>query len=654
MSTMKQVFDLSELAWTVAGFTPHEWRLSRSLEIGALPTADILPVPAQVPGSVQWALQQAGVLPNWNEGLNARQCEWVENRHWIYETVIPDSWLGHLGNYRLRCLGLDYSGQICLNGVEIASFQNAQVPLVVNLSPHLAPCANRLQIVFECPPRWLGQFGYTSRMTEPKPRFNYSWDWTSRLVQIGIWDRLELEVVGEDEIVELTITTSILVGLRKGVLRLKGALSGNLQGSIRVRLLDAAHVIREETIAASAFVARGLTWRGLPVKPWWPNGLGDQPLYTVSLERLDASGISADRLERQVGFMTCTWRDCEGAPADADPWICVINNRPLFLQGVNWTPIRPNFADVKEEDYRKRLTAYRDLGFNLIRVWGGGFLERDCFYRLCDELGLLVWQEFPLSSAGVENYPPDDPASLRTFSEIARSFLVRQSHHVSLIIWCGGNELRAAKTGDTPVGLDHPLIRRFHNLVRKLAPNRRFLSSTPSGPRFSADRSEFGKGVHWAVNGPWKAEGRLTDYWAAYWAEDDALFRSEVGAPGPSSAALIRQYSGGHEALPITLANPLWRRSPWWVESLQFVEEHGREPANLEEYVEWGQARQAEALRIAAGACKQRFPRCGGFIVWMGHDCFPCFANTSILDFDGEPKPAALALARVWQRLERE
>jgi beta-mannosidase len=149
------------------------------------------------------------------------------------------------------------------------------------------------------------------------------------------------------------------------------------------------------------------------------------------------------------------------------------------------------------------------------------------------------------------------------------------------------------------------------------------------------------------VHGPWKGPGAGPTEWADYWDKDDALFRSETGAPGASPADLIRRYAGGVPATPGTMDNPLWRRFDWWVEWPAFVKEKGREPLSLDEYVEWSQARQSAALTLAVRACKTRFPAIGGVILWMGHDAFPCTANTSIIDFEGRPKPAALAVAAV-------
>lgn len=375
---------------------------------------------------------------------------------------------------------------------------------------------------------------------------------------------------------------------------------------------------------------------------------GEQPLYDLSCTLIDSNGSEIDSITRRVGFKNITWEQCKDAPAGADPWICVINGNPTFLQGANWTPILPNFADVTESDYRKRLELYKDLGFNIMRIWGGATLERTCFYNLCDELGIMVWQEFPLSSSGGSSYPPDDEKSISELSEIAKSFISRRQHHVSLLVWSGGNEL-VGKDELTPVNTTHPLIQRFKEICTEMDPSRRFLTSSPTGPTFYAHEQNYGQGKHWHVHGPWKAEGDLSK-WEVYWSKDDSLFRSETGAPGASSVEIIRRYAGDCETMPAVSENPYWRRgSSWWVEWPQFVAEHDREPVSLEEYVTWNQERQKKALITAASTCKNRFPRCGGIIFWMGHDCFPCTANTAIIDFDGNPKPAALAIGEIFR-----
>jgi beta-mannosidase len=643
---MIQRYDLSQLEWKLAGWIPHLWEFQPITQLDEARDAKVV-CPAKVPGSVQYSLKLAGLLPDWNVGLEAQKCEWVENRQWMYETVLPDSWIDERFEYRLDCLGLDYSGTVFLNGQTVATFCGTHVPHTFDLTPHLVEGHNVLRIVFDPPPRWLGQFGYTSKMTEWKVRFNYTWDWMPRLVQIGIWDSITLAKTDGHEIEEFRCVADFKVSEGTGILRSIGRVSFSEGAVVRITLLQGDTVIRAEQTPAAKFNAEGMLWQDLPVELWWPNLEGEQPLYKVQCTLLDAKGGTQDTTDRQVGFRNITWAPCEGAPEAADPWICVVNGRPIFLQGVNFPPILPNFADATEQDYQKRLQLYRDLGMNVLRINACGFLEKACFYELCDEMGLLVWQEFPLTSSGVDNIPPADEKSIQGVSNIARSFIKRRQNHPSLLLWSGGNEL--IDHDWRPIDTSHPMLGALERIVTEEDPTRRFIPASPSGPKFGADPEAFGQGLHWDVHGPWSLESDL-ESWTQYWQADDALFRSEIGSPGAAPAEIIHAYLGDCHAMPIRATNPYWRRPvAWWLEDQRFEAEHGRPPSSVEEYVSWSQQRQAEALVIAVKACKDRFPRCGGAILWCGHDCFPCATNTSIIDFHGNPKPAALALEKVYK-----
>jgi len=649
---LRKRYDLSKLDWKLSGWAPEIWRLHQTMEIGALPDAEIPSIPAKVPASVQYNLRNAGLLPDWSLGLNYRECEWVENRHWIYETIIPDEWIEPGKSVRLNCRGLDYSGEVFLNGQSVGSFANSHVPHIFDVTEYLSEVNNVLRIVFTHSPRWLGQFGFTSRMNEWKVRFNYTWDWVVRLVQIGIAKPIFLEVTDGQEIQEFCCFTDVVLSNTTGILKAFGKASGDL---LRLTLSQNGSLVRQETVSVTDFNLSGTTWQDIPVELWWPNLEGGQPLYDLHVELLDKQGHLLDQVDLRIGFKHVTWEQCEGAPSDADPWKCVVNGKSVFLQGVNWTPILPNWADVTEDQYKRLLIQYRDLGVNILRVWGGFTLEAKCFYDLCDQLGLMIWQEFPLSSSGVDNYPPEDEESIQEIAEIAKSFIARRQHHVSLLLWCGGNELQMSldgrKTGGgKPLDSSHPMIATLEEVSTTQDPTRRFLPTSASGPRECAHPNCFGQGLHWDVHGPWKPEGRLDENWNHYWSQLDALFCSETGCPSASPAHIIRRYAGNLDSMPANASNPLWRRtSPWWIEWDQFIAEVGREPKDLEEYVEWSQERQKNALYIAVKSCKERFPKCGGILIWMGHDCFPCTANTAIIDFEGNPKPAALALKKIWR-----
>ena len=654
---MQCTHDLSELQWTVEGYTPNlwlfEWRFG--VGFGAVERCiDVRPVPANVPGSVQGALREAGIVPDWNIGVDSRDSEWVEHRHWMYRAQIPAEWLVAGARFRLECLGLDYSGWVCVNGQEVGLFKGTHIPHEFDLTPFLsAEGGNELEIIFDLPPRWLGQFGFTSQVKEWKTRFNYTWDWSPRLVQIGIWDAISLVAVGDSEFRHLRCLADADSKTGVGVLELSGEITEGGAETVRVTLARDGSVVRETTVTAVEF-ADGIIWRGLPVELWWPNLQGAQPLYTVTCVLMAADGRELDCQARRVGFKHVEWVPCEGAPPEADPWQCVINGRPVFLQGVNFAPLCANFADLTRDDYEKRLRQYHDLGLNLFRINACQFLEREWFYDLCDELGLMVWQEFPLTSSGLDNWSPEDEQSIGEMAEIASSFVERRRHHASLLMWSGSNEQQGDLEGHKygmgkPCDLSHPMLKHLGEVVQALDPIHRYIPTSPLGPRASANPAEFGQGKHWAVHGGAAMSGTLAEA-EAYWAADDALFRPEVYCPGASPVALIEKYAGDFATFPANTSNPYWTRlTTWWIDWSRLVAMHGREPQDLAEYVEWSQANQAVMISGEMRACKERFPRCGGILMWSGHDTFPLTSNTSLIDFDGELKPAALAVAEVWR-----
>jgi beta-mannosidase len=652
---MKHSYDLSALDWTVEGFTPYLWLFERLYGVGFGADnrcIDVPAVPARVPGSVQGALRQAGILPDWNTGMNYRACEWVENRHWIFSTNLPDEWYSAGPAFRLECLGLDYTGWVYVNRREVGTFQGTHIPHTFDITSYLQPSDNVLEIIFDLPPRWLGQFGYTSRMKEWKTRFNYTWDWTPRLLQVGIWDDLALVAMEGSEIRGLRCFTDVDLPTGKGILELGGQITPGNADRVEVTLAQAGQVVRSSAFSRAEF-EQGVRWADLDVELWWPNLEGEQPLYDLTCRLLDQQGAEQDRAVRRVGFKHVDWAACEGAPEGADRWQCVINGRPVFLQGVNFAPLCANYADLTQSDYEKRLKTYREMGLNLFRINACQFLERQWFYDLCDELGLMVWQEFPLTSSGLDNWPPEDEDSIAAVAEIAAAFIQRRHHHASLLLWSGGNELQGDLNGQKsgmglPCTLEHPMLKRLQEVTQALDPYHRYIHTSPAGPRAGANPAEFGQGLHWDVHG---GAAMFTDLEEArkYWAADDALFRSEIYCPGASPAGLIQKYAGSFDIYPASTQNPYWTRlTTWWNDWKKMIALHGREPSGLNEYIVWSQAYQATMIASEMRACKEHFPRCGGVLLWSGHDTFPLTINSSLIDFDGGQKPSALAVAEVW------
>ncbi len=652
-----KTYDANSLDWKLWGYRPETWRMNFNFANFTGTWAEYMNIPAKVPGSVRSALLNKGIIPDWNYGVNNTASEWVENRHWLFTTRIPDSWLPEKGKkFILHCDGLDNNGVLMINGKQAGTFDNAFIPHVFDITPFLKESNNTMVLVFTTQPDYLGQIGYTSKITDWKPRFNYGWDWVPRIVQIGIWDNIWISI--EDKVQPKIENIQIIVDADKlndrGILKIKTDLNkAALKGKIEISLTDKKNKSILKEVVDSKDLTQQKIWNDLKVKRWWPNGEGEQPLYNLTIKLIDKNSTQMQVLSKTVGFRHIEWLPCEGAPKEADPWICNVNNKSIFLQGVNWTPIRPMFADLKEEDYRTRLKTYKELGVNTIRVWGGGFPEKEWLYDICDELGILIWQDFPLSSSGLDNYPPEGKAEVYTMSKIVRHYVTRLQHHASIMLWCGGNELYTR--GDkTTVTDSHVMIAEMKEILNALDPSRKFTFGSPSGPNISASRSNFGSGGNWDTHGPWKipftAEDKTMDGVRDYWRENDALFISEAGAPGAMSAEMIRKYAGGFDPLPANIENPIWRNVNWWIDWDEYVaENNGNVSESLEEYVDWSQKRQSEGLTIAVKSFKDRFPSCGGFLIWMGHDCFPCMVNTSIIDFEGNLKPAAIELSKIWK-----
>jgi beta-mannosidase len=644
--------NLGHLEWKLWGYRPYVWRMNFDFDRLSGSWAEYSDIPFRVPGSVQKALKDMNIVPDWNIGLNFTEMEWIESRHWLIAANIPDEWVAEKDDLVLNCKGLDHQGILFVNGQEAGRFNNAYHPYSFDIGSFLKEKGNTVVFVFECSPTYLGQIGYTSQIREWKPRFYYGWDWVPRIVQVGIWDEIFLQTKSEDILSQLQVDTKAAREKDEGELSIfieNARQSEALFANVSLTGPDGESVFNDSVSIKE--ISRGKTWKNLQVKRWYPNGWGNPNLYHLKLTFYGKDKNVILKEERKIGFKHIDWLPNKGAPQEADCWICSINNQPIFIQGVNWTPLLPNFADLKKEDYEKKLVLYKEMGINTIRVWGGGFSEKSWLYEFCDKLGILVWQDFPLSSSGLDNYPPDEPETIADFSRIVKHYITRLKSHASLLLWCGGNELY--EWGDvSPVDVNHPMIAAIKKIVNTNDPDRRFVPGSPSGPSISFNFANKGKGIHWDTHGPWKlpfGKERTMSEVEEFWKNNDSFFISEAGAPGAMSVELIKKYSGKFSPWPTSLDNPLWRTVNWWNEWDEYTSATPEKNRSLEHYVRWSQGRQTRGLAIALKTCKDKFPACGGFLIWMGHDCFPCPVNTSLIDFKGNVKPVVYELSEIWR-----
>lgn len=616
--------------WELEGWRPWEWSLGRSVETGSTFQPEIGPLNVAVPGDVRTELARRGIIPDPYVGTNSRAAEFIEHRHWIYRLDIGH-YLDHDdADYEITLDSVEAPAQVYFAGELCAVVGSTHLACTFTIRQRDSQ-SSILEVVLLEPPQGLGQLARTDEIPPTRPRFAYGWDWVPRMVQVGIPGHVFIRR-SDNPSLRLEILDAHL----------------NETRAVLVARVDATHLPPETEVQIS-LTHRGRSAISAPVgqdggvklefegvHPW---DIDSPNLYEVAASARLPSGDVVESVKRRVGFSSVRWQLTPAATPADEPWLLWLNNRRISIVGVNWVPIRPDSASVGDAEYEARLAMYKDLGFNLIRVWGGAGRERDRFYELCDELGLLVWQDLPLSSSALNNTPPSDVASTELLQRIAREWRARLEHHPSLLIWCGGNELTTHSSAidrpGTPVTPSHPALAAALNVLA--AGNRwKVVASTPSGPRFGWSSADAGKGLHHDVHGPWAHSGSDAA-WIRLWTQDDARFRSEVGIAGASPIDIIERFG-------LSESVATWRHSSsWWLD--------GSEEATAR-WIGQSQQRQQRLLVEALRSVLRRRESCGGIVFWLGHDSFPCAVSLSLLDFWGRPKPAAVAISHILNERE--
>ncbi|MEM3087256.1 MAG: glycoside hydrolase family 2 TIM barrel-domain containing protein [Halobacteria archaeon] len=577
--------------WTLHGFEP-----GRGLEAGAhLPDSDPPGgIPARVPGTVQAALVEAGLLPDPYRDENARLLEPTALREWWYRVRFTAS-VAPGRRLWLRFAGVDCDAEFWLNGERLGRHVGMFSPVEFDIAPHLRP-ENLLAVRLDPPPR--------KRRRALKAQFGYRWDFAPRIVTSGLWDEVTLFETGPARIADL-FAASDGRGLRVE-LRVEGP-PGPRTLRASVAGLPAA------TCAPGGWSILHLPTAGLG--PWDPWDRGEPALHALRVALEDS-----DAVEVPVGLRTVERTPLRPEGPGKSLWSFKVNGRREFLRGANWVP-PDSLLRLDEKRYEELLRAARDANINFLRVWGGGLREPRLFYDLCDRLGLLVWQDLPFACKTYEQS--------RAFCDLARqeaAGIVRElRNHPSLFLWCGGNEYSAWRNAR--------LFRALEETVRAFDPTRPY---HPSSPRHGD--------VHdwnvWHMLAPLQACKRNT-----------APFVSEFGLQAcPSVGTMKRMLSNPWPP------GPGWRfhkASMLKLNRYVRVFLKAKHPA-LEEHVDASQRAQAAYLKMAIEHHRRRKDDpdhpCGGLALWMWNEPWPC-VSWSVVEHSGERKRAFDAVRESCQPL---
>ena len=630
-------------------------------------------LPGRVPGAVVDDLHRAGELPDPRVGRNSRAAEWVAERSWVYRRAVElDANAAH-GVAVLEFDGVDPGADVYWDGERIGSVRGLYHRLRVPLDASLRSAGrHKLALRVHPAPDSEPQVGRTERVRVHTPRLGYGWDFSPRLRHQGVWKSARLRI-GRALLGDVTVSASAAEPSSREPVRESGpngdemshlggmgrsgdgvvavvweaplAERGNERLSITVTVTRDGRAVAERRVPA----ADGSAELRIPnPELWWPNTVGAQPLYTVTVVLADDEG-ETDRTERRVGFRTAALVPNPGAPADALPYTAVVNGVPVPLLGWNWTPADTLFGSIDEGTVEHLLGLAAASGARLMRVWGGGLIETEHFYATCDRLGLLVWQEFSQSSSGMQSAPSTDPEFVALMRAEAEALIPTRVHHPSLLLWGGGNEL---DDGGVPLSDDRsPVLGVLSDAVARLDPGRGWLPTSPTGPEFHnrLDRIEANPDGQHDVHGPWEHQGLVGQYTLGNAGTN--LAHTEFGVEGMTNLRSLEALVPEADRWPANRTNPVYRHlGEWWNNADQVAELFGGRPDTLETLNRASQLLQATALQYAVEADRRRSPRCSMVLPWQLNESYPNAWCTAAVDFRGDPKPAYFAVARAYER----
>jgi Beta-galactosidase/beta-glucuronidase len=590
--------------------------------------------PAQTPGCVHTDLLRAGKIPDPFWGTNELQLQWIEERVWEYRRTfdVPNAFFDE-EVVELVADGLDTVATVTLNGQVVARTENMFVGYRWDVKPLLRPKGNELHIRFGSAVAYIRNHSLEHQPREfsdpvgrssviRKQQCQFGWDWGPRFVTAGVWRDLRLEAWSKNRLVSVIVAQT-------------HAPDGAVTLTVSPELLRADETIslRGHASLDGRPVAAIENGRCRIEKPslWWPNGHGAQPLYIIDLAVLDANGRAFGRWTRRIGLRTIV------LDRHADEWgesfQFLVNGRPIFAKGANWIPAHSFVTSLTRDDYARNLAAAVHAHMNCIRVWGGGIYESTDFYDLCDELGLLVWQDFMFSCA---LYPGNDPFLALVPPEI--EYQVRRlRHHASLALWCGNNEV-AMCNGDL---LADPTLRAnyeklFHQIIPDtLAAHDRVTPYWPSSPWRSgwSDLSGSQAGTirgdshYWEV---WHARKPVKDY-----EKYPLRFASEFGMQAYCSPATQATFCPPEDANVFgpTMENHQKNRAGNQI-ILDYISRRYRFPKDQEALIYLSQINQAHCIETAVEHYRRNMPRCMGALYWQLNDCWPV-ASWSSIEFNG-------------------
>lgn len=583
-------------------------------------TVDFVPTgwwQGTVPCDLRGMLLENKVIADPYFGRNCDQSRWVEDYEWWLRKsfFVPSSWQGR--RIQLVFSGVDYEATYWLGGKQIGkscdmfSEQTFEVQDLINFNQE-----NILTVRLSPPPQSTANHYFEGKIPARarfhKAQISWGWDWAPHLVSMGIWDSVKLVATEQARFEDVFVSPELSEDYSTAELNLELEIdhAGEKQEAVLELELFSPEGQLVEKQKYPLVLANGISKHSLKTvldKPqlWWPNGMGAQSLYSLQVA-LKLNGQRSDGKTVSFGIRNLQMLPNPGSPEDAYPLTFTVNGKKLFAKGGNWVPVDLMFGRIKPCDYHRLIKLAQKCGWNLLRVWGGGLVEKSEFYSLCDEAGILIWQEFPLACA---KYPEDEVYVAQKELQV-RAIIKKLKSHPCLALWCGGNEL--FYYGESSKS---KLLQMFAKVTGELTPDLPFHFSSP-------DREREGERDH----GPWRYEPH------SFYNEHFRYLCSEIGCNGMPSFSSLRRFIPEGE---LTLDSPSVSYHFAEAESLQ--KGIALFPVkNLEEFCGASMLAQADTLRYIYEHYRRQ-ANTSGCLVWQYNESWPT-CSWSIVDWYQKPK----------------
>ena len=608
-------------------------------------------LPASVPGSVYHDLMQNGKMddPFWRDNF-PKALKRMDHDYEYKTEFSADKALLKSDAVLLRFEGIDTVADVFLNGEKLGHTENMHRTFEFEVKDLLKEEGNELRVLLHSPTRFIKE-EYKHNVADGseeamvgfanlrKTHCMFGWDWGPRLPDAGLWRPVKLLGIEKARVDSVYVTQKHEDG--------KVTLHFDVDADVYDREALMGYTVLITDPDGKETLCKGSPEEIVIERPqlWWPNGFGAQPLYTVEV-RLYAGGKQVDAWKKRIGLRTLTMHIEKDAYGES--FAHEVNGVQAFAMGADYIPEDSIFPRINEARTRELLRQCKEAHFNTIRVWGGGYYPDDWFYDACDEMGLMVWQDF-LFACAVYNLTDEFEDNIR--AEFADN-IKRLRHHASLALWCGNNEMEMfVERGlwvKTPIQKsDYVKMYEYilPKVLKELDPQTFYWPASPSSGGGFDDPNGFDRGdVHyWDV---WHGNVPFTDYRRYYF-----RYLSEFGFQSFPSVETVKTFALPEDCNPFSyVMEKHQRNNAANGKIMNYLYQTYLYPTSFDAFVYASQLLQADAIRYGVEHFRRNRGRCMGAVYWQLNDCWPVISWASI-DYCGRWKALHYAAKRFFRPL---